>query len=108
MESQILAEFNRISGKNLRSQFYAALDTHSTRLFEIFRKKGGNQGRILDEILQQVNSKPSDVTFVRTAVLQGLPVLLGDDPEEFFRTCFDVDVDADFSEVDVGLLTILT
>ncbi|XP_057178886.1 uncharacterized protein LOC130555713 isoform X2 [Triplophysa rosa] len=102
-ENQIFAEFSRISGKNLRSEFYAALDTHSARLIEIFRKKGGNQGKTLHDILRQ----SSDVTCVRTAVLRGLPVLLGDDSEEFFRMCFDSDVDADFSGVDVGLLTVL-
>ncbi|XP_056313109.1 sterile alpha motif domain-containing protein 3 [Danio aesculapii] len=106
LESQIFAEFNRISGRNLRSEFYTALDTHSARLIEIFKKRGGNQGKKLDEILQQVFSKSSDVTVVRTAVLQGLPVLLGDESEDFFRMCFDVDVEADFSGVDVGLLTV--
>ncbi|KAK3521950.1 hypothetical protein QTP70_020057 [Hemibagrus guttatus] len=48
-----------------------------------------------------------DVTCVRTAVLHGLPVLLGDDSEQFFRICFDSDVDTDFSGIDVGLLTVL-
>ncbi|XP_055032097.1 sterile alpha motif domain-containing protein 3-like [Misgurnus anguillicaudatus] len=106
-ESQIFAEFHRISGKNLRSEFYAALDKHSARFLEIFRKKGGTQGRTLDEILRQVDLKSSDVSCVRTAVLYGLPVLLGDDSDEFFKTCFDSDVDADFSQIDVGLLTVL-
>nr|XP_055064498.1 uncharacterized protein LOC129446973 [Misgurnus anguillicaudatus]XP_055064499.1 uncharacterized protein LOC129446973 [Misgurnus anguillicaudatus] len=106
-ESQIFAEFNRISGKNLRSEFYAALDKHTARFLEIFRKKGGTQGRTLDEILRQVDLKSSDVSCVRTAVLHGLPVLLGDDSDEFFKTCFDSDVDADFSQIDVGLLTVL-
>ncbi|KAK3572454.1 hypothetical protein QTP86_032673, partial [Hemibagrus guttatus] len=106
-ESQIFAEFSLKSGKNLRSEFYAALDKHSTRLIEIFRGKGANQGRILDEMLRQVDSKLSDVTCVRTAVLHGLPVLLGDDSEQFFRMCFDSDVDADLSGIDVGLLTVL-
>ncbi|KAI5085115.1 hypothetical protein C0J45_1084, partial [Silurus meridionalis] len=101
------AEFNRISGKNLRSEFYEALDKHSTRLIEIFRKKGGNQGRMLDAIPCQVDLKSSDVTCVRTAVLHGLPILLGDDSVEFFRTCFDSDVNVDLSAVDVGLLTVL-
>ncbi|KAF7705581.1 hypothetical protein HF521_020867, partial [Silurus meridionalis] len=101
------AEFNRISGKNLRSEFYEALDKHSTRLIEIFRKKGGNQGRMLDAISCQVDLKSSDVTCVRTAVLHGLPILLGDDSVEFFRTCFDSDVNVDLSAVDVGLLTVL-
>lgn len=41
----------------------------------------------------------SDVTSVHTAVLRILPVLLGDDPEEFYRMCFvsNVNVSAFFN-----------
>lgn len=46
-------DFCRIQSHIWEKEFYTALDTHSG----LFRNKGGNQGRILDEILQQVNSK---------------------------------------------------
>ncbi|KAI5619993.1 hypothetical protein C0J50_20430, partial [Silurus asotus] len=49
----------------------------------------------------------SDVTCERTAVLHGLPILLRGDSVEFFRKCFDSDVNVDLSAVDVGLLTVL-
>ncbi|XP_070409014.1 uncharacterized protein [Nothobranchius furzeri] len=42
---------------------------------------------------------------VRSLVLRGLPVILGDDPSAFFKACFDTDgEDSLWSDVPVGIL----
>ncbi|RXN31607.1 sterile alpha motif domain-containing 3-like protein [Labeo rohita] len=71
-ESQVYYEFNRVVGKNLRESFFDALDHHSPNLMDIFRKKKG------------LTTEPTDV---RSLCLRGLPVILGDDPSAFFKTC---------------------
>ncbi|TWW71332.1 hypothetical protein D4764_17G0008150 [Takifugu flavidus] len=48
-----------------------------------------------------------DVTAMRTMVLRGLPVLLGDDPSDFYNTCFDCDSDETWAQVSVGVLTVV-
>ncbi|MEQ2189561.1 hypothetical protein GOODEAATRI_026522, partial [Goodea atripinnis] len=47
-----------------------------------------------------------DVKAMRTVVLRGLPVLLGDDPNDFYITCFDCDTDETWVQVSVGVLTV--
>ncbi|KAJ8352112.1 hypothetical protein SKAU_G00235880 [Synaphobranchus kaupii] len=48
----------------------------------------------------------TDVTGKRTAVLRGLPVILGDENTDFFKTCFDCD-DPDMSHTSIGILTVI-
>lgn len=45
---------------------------------------------------------------MRTIVLQGLPVLLGDDTAAFYNTCFDCDTDETWAHVSIGLLTVFS
>ncbi|TDH03318.1 hypothetical protein EPR50_G00161850 [Perca flavescens] len=52
--------------------------------------------------------KKPDVTAVRTLVLQGIPVLLGDDPSNFYNTSFDSDSDEAWDQVSVVLLTVIS
>ncbi|KAG7522629.1 hypothetical protein JOB18_027088 [Solea senegalensis] len=44
---------------------------------------------------------------MRTIVPGGLPVLFGDDPSEFYNTCFDCDTDETWAEVSVGLQAVV-
>ncbi|KAK7886515.1 hypothetical protein WMY93_026136 [Mugilogobius chulae] len=81
--NRVFLEFNRIVGRDLRQEFFGNLDHHSPRLIEIFRGKTGNVGRQLSLILKQY--KTSEPTQTRTSVLRGLPILLGDKPDDFFR-----------------------
>ncbi|KAK7903971.1 hypothetical protein WMY93_016578 [Mugilogobius chulae] len=99
---QICLEFKRIVGKDLQQEFYSALDTHTTRLLEIFRAKRGNVGEQLTQLLQQMQSM--DPTEKRTVALRGLPYLLGDNPTEFFKSSFDGD--ESFGQIDVGILLV--
>ncbi|XP_077089889.1 uncharacterized protein LOC143741417 [Siphateles boraxobius] len=79
-ERQVFAEFNRIATTNLNSDFFGAVDRYTSRFLAIFKSKKGSVGEKLAEIVQQIDSRKQDVTAVRTLVLQGISVLLGDDP----------------------------
>ncbi|GAA6083425.1 sterile alpha motif domain-containing protein 3-like isoform X1 [Tachysurus ichikawai] len=88
-ESQIIAEFNRITSKNLKQEFCSALDTHTSRFLEVFESKKGTAGKKRSEYLMQMKSANiTDVTAQWTTVLCGLAVLLGEDTTDFFKTCF--------------------
>ncbi|XP_056606334.1 uncharacterized protein LOC130424571 [Triplophysa dalaica] len=106
-ESQVLAEFSRISGKNLQSEFFQELDRFLQRFLEIFKAKGGDVGCKLKKILQQVDNNKSDTNGRRTAVLHGLPLLLGEDPTDFYNTCFDCDDEEGLSSISIGILTVI-
>ncbi|KAL3063709.1 hypothetical protein OYC64_000110 [Pagothenia borchgrevinki] len=95
-ESQIVAEFCRVSSKNLKIEFFKELYKYTPHFFNIFKSKGGSVGRKLVGYLQQVAPAGTDVNGKRTAVLRGLPVILGDENNDFFKTCFDCD-DLDIS-----------
>uniref|UniRef100_A0A667XLB0 Sterile alpha motif domain-containing protein 3-like n=1 Tax=Myripristis murdjan TaxID=586833 RepID=A0A667XLB0_9TELE len=57
-ENQVIfVEFSQFTGKNLKQEFYTALDLHTARFLEIFRSKGGAQGEILHEFLGQTGSR---------------------------------------------------
>ncbi|XP_026138046.1 uncharacterized protein LOC113115044 isoform X1 [Carassius auratus] len=105
--SQIMAEFNRISGKNLQAEFFQELDRFTPRFIDIFRAKGGDIGSKLKKILQQIENDKSNINAGRTAVLHGLPLLLGEDPSDFYKTCFDCDDNEDMSDVEIGILTVI-
>nr|XP_054598849.1 sterile alpha motif domain-containing protein 3-like [Nothobranchius furzeri] len=102
-ENQVCLEFSRVVGKSLRKEFYEALDHLCPRLMEIFKAKRGLTGQVLADLMRQ--TKASDVMEVRSLVLRGLPVILGDDPSAFFKACFDTDgEDSLWSDVPVGIL----
>ncbi|KAG8010355.1 hypothetical protein GBF38_014637, partial [Nibea albiflora] len=48
-----------------------------------------------------------DVKAKRTAVLRCLPVFLCDDGSDFFKVCFDSDATLDFTQVPVGVVTVI-
>ncbi|KAM9852577.1 LOW QUALITY PROTEIN: triple functional domain protein-like [Aulostomus maculatus] len=86
-ERQVFAEFNRIATTNLQNEYYDALDRYTSRLVTIFKSKKGSIEETLAEFVQQIGPGKLDVTALRTLVLRGLPVLLGDDPSNFYHTC---------------------
>ncbi|KAI9527658.1 hypothetical protein NQZ68_028881 [Dissostichus eleginoides] len=104
--SAIVAEFCHVSSKNLKIEFLKELDKYTPRFFDIFKSKGGSVGRKLEGYLQQVAPAGTDVNGKRTAVLRGLPVILGDENNDFFKTCFDCD-DLDISNSSIGILTVI-
>ncbi|MEQ2192627.1 hypothetical protein XENOCAPTIV_014639 [Xenoophorus captivus] len=95
-------EFNRIVGKNLKQEIYESIDRHSPRLIEIFQSKRGNVGQMLTQLSQQ--TKTAEPTAIRTLVLTGLPLILGDNPSDFYKQGFDSDDDDSFRNIDIGIL----
>ncbi|XP_077951889.1 uncharacterized protein LOC120812058 isoform X3 [Gasterosteus aculeatus] len=101
---EVFMEFSRIVGKNLKTEFYESIDRHSPRLLELFGSKRGNVGQLLTHILQQTNT--TEPTAIRTQVLRGLPIILGDNPTDFFKAGFESDDDDSFRDPDIGILLI--
>ncbi|KAG7481543.1 hypothetical protein MATL_G00068030 [Megalops atlanticus] len=106
-ERQVFAEFNRIATTNLQNYFFDAVDRYTLCFVTIFKSKKGRVGETLAEFVQQIDSGKPDVTAMRTLVLRGLPVLLGDDPSNFYNTCFASDSDEAWAQVSVGVLTVI-
>uniref|UniRef100_G3NY77 Uncharacterized protein n=1 Tax=Gasterosteus aculeatus TaxID=69293 RepID=G3NY77_GASAC len=96
------AEFNRIATTNLQNDVFDALYPYTSRFLK--SKKGG-VGETMSELVQQIDSRKSDVTAMHTLVLRGLSVLLGDDPSNLYHTCFDCDHDDAWASV--GVLTVI-
>uniref|UniRef100_A0A8C1WS16 Uncharacterized protein n=1 Tax=Cyprinus carpio TaxID=7962 RepID=A0A8C1WS16_CYPCA len=53
LESQICAEFHRVTNVNLKNCFFAQLDQHTPRLQSLFRKKASRTGKA-SELLDQL------------------------------------------------------
>ncbi|XP_048022912.1 uncharacterized protein LOC125253148 isoform X2 [Megalobrama amblycephala] len=53
------------------------------------------------------NGQKSNVNARRTAVLHGLPLLLGEDPTDFYKTCFDCDSNEDMLDTAIGIMTVI-
>ncbi|ROL45333.1 hypothetical protein DPX16_23761 [Anabarilius grahami] len=103
-KGEVYQEFNRVVGKNLKQEFYGSLDRHCPQLIQIFRSKRGLAGQILSDLLQQ--AKTSDLVDMRFVAMRGLPVLIGDDPTEFFKACFASDDGDSYQHVPVGILSL--
>lgn len=54
---QVSCEFNRVVGKNLKENFFDALDHFSRSLMDLFRKKKGLTGQLLAELLHQIKMR---------------------------------------------------
>ncbi|KAK1883157.1 NADH-ubiquinone oxidoreductase chain 3, partial [Dissostichus eleginoides] len=100
----VCMEFNRIVGKNLKLEFFESMDRHSPRLIEIFRSKRGNVGQLLTQLSQHTQTK--EPTDMRTLVLRGLPIILGDNPTDFYKVGFDTDDEDSFRDIDIGILLV--
>uniref|UniRef100_A0A667ZMR4 PB1 domain-containing protein n=1 Tax=Myripristis murdjan TaxID=586833 RepID=A0A667ZMR4_9TELE len=53
IESQICAEFHRISNVNLKNCFFAELDQHTPRFLSLFRKRAARTGKVA-EVLSEI------------------------------------------------------
>ncbi|XP_054860019.1 uncharacterized protein LOC111562941 [Amphiprion ocellaris] len=104
----VFAEFYRVTSKNLKKDFYEALDHHTTHLIDLFKSRKGVVGQSLGHLFQPINSQTNDITTTRTVVLQCLPLYLGDNSSEFFLSCSDSDTADDFTQVPVGVLNVMT
>ncbi|KAK0142163.1 hypothetical protein N1851_020146 [Merluccius polli] len=109
VESQICAEFRRITNINLKNHFYAELDQHAPRLQSLFRKKAARTGKVA-EVLDQLFSaydlqEQVDIHVKRAVVLRALPAYLHDDDSRFLKLWDASESDeTSISDIPVGLL----
>nr|XP_023657687.1 uncharacterized protein LOC111838687 isoform X2 [Paramormyrops kingsleyae]XP_023657688.1 uncharacterized protein LOC111838687 isoform X2 [Paramormyrops kingsleyae]XP_023657689.1 uncharacterized protein LOC111838687 isoform X2 [Paramormyrops kingsleyae]XP_023657691.1 uncharacterized protein LOC111838687 isoform X2 [Paramormyrops kingsleyae] len=112
MESELYAEFQRITNQNLPNTFYAELDRHLPRLMTLFRQKASKTGKTADalaEILRIHDEQEiHDIHTKRTTVLHALPVYLREDVSGFFRTCTDEADELELDGVEVALFTVIS
>ncbi|XP_060926459.1 uncharacterized protein LOC133000530 [Limanda limanda] len=107
-ERQVFAEFNRIASKNLEGDFFEALDQYTSSSKFQNKTKKGTVGRKLSELMQHMSWMTPDVTVLRSVVLKGIPILLGDASSEFFKTCSDTARDEALECITVGVLTVVS
>ncbi|XP_039621640.1 uncharacterized protein LOC120537072 [Polypterus senegalus] len=109
IESEVYAEFQRITNQNLRNIFYAELDRHIPRLMTLFRQKASKTGKIADSLagILKVHDEQElhDIHTKRTTVLHALPVFLREDWSGFLRTCKDID-EAELVNAPMALITL--
>ncbi|KAI9517868.1 hypothetical protein NQZ68_001037 [Dissostichus eleginoides] len=98
----------QVPTRNLEADFFEALDQHTPRFIQLFKSKKGSVGQKLTELMQSINWPTPDVTDQRSVVLKGIPIVLGDDSKDFFKTCFDTTRDEALSSVTVGVLTVFS
>ncbi|KAL6474683.1 hypothetical protein MHYP_G00157230 [Metynnis hypsauchen] len=80
----INAEFKRITTMPLQSKFLSQLDVHSKKLMKLFKKRGGQIGRRLENIVAPM-VEDDDVDLGRECVIKALCVYLNEDPENLLR-----------------------
>ncbi|XP_041960991.1 uncharacterized protein LOC121719429 isoform X2 [Alosa sapidissima] len=112
IESELYAEFQRITNQNLPNTFYSELDRHLPRLMTLFRQKASKTGKtadVLTEILKIHDEQEiHDIFTKRTTALRALPVYLREDVSDFFRTCTDESDEPELDGIAVGLLTVIS
>ncbi|KAJ8396469.1 hypothetical protein AAFF_G00017750 [Aldrovandia affinis] len=64
----VYLEFNRVVGKNLKQEFYEALDRHCPQIMEIFRVKRGLTGQLLADLLRQTKDVDDEDSYSHVPV----------------------------------------
>ncbi|XP_062257564.1 uncharacterized protein LOC133966602 [Platichthys flesus] len=82
--NEINAEFKRITTMPLQSRFISQVDVLSDKLLKLFGKRGGQLGKLLQGILQNI-TQDDDVDVGRECFLKGLCVYLNEDPVNLVR-----------------------
>ncbi|XP_062341549.1 uncharacterized protein LOC134039601 [Osmerus eperlanus] len=112
MESEVYAEFQRITNQNLPNTFYTELDRHLPRLMTLFRQKASKTGKTADALAEMFKVHDAqelhDIHTTRTTVLHALPVYLREEVSGFFRTCTEESVEPEFGGVALALLTVIS
>uniref|UniRef100_G3PEE4 Uncharacterized protein n=1 Tax=Gasterosteus aculeatus TaxID=69293 RepID=G3PEE4_GASAC len=100
----VFMECSRIVGKNLKTEFYESIDRHSPRLLELFGSKRGNVGQT--NIIICFSFELSNLLLQSQLSVRGLPIILGDNPTDFFKAGFVRIDDDSFRDPDIGILLI--
>ncbi|KAL6483860.1 hypothetical protein MHYP_G00087320 [Metynnis hypsauchen] len=109
LEEQICEEFFRVTNKDLLETFRAAIDKYTTKLLRLYRARKGAFGHDMEDLLRNLDEKTSDIVAHRkSAVLEGLPLFLREDPTKLFKKCLGTDPeDGQTKGVSVGVLVVL-
>ncbi|KAK5930693.1 hypothetical protein CgunFtcFv8_026911 [Champsocephalus gunnari] len=83
-DSEVNAEFTRITTVPLLPTFMSQLDRHSSQLMKVFKKKGGTAGRNLGLIMAAMDKDPT-VETRRDCVLKALCVYMNESSESFIN-----------------------
>uniref|UniRef100_A0AAV2KAG7 Uncharacterized protein n=1 Tax=Knipowitschia caucasica TaxID=637954 RepID=A0AAV2KAG7_KNICA len=80
---EINAEFKRLTTIPLQSRFLSQLDIFSNKLLALFKKRGGQIGKKLQELMKSMTDEYSDeaVDAGRECILKALCVYLNEDPD---------------------------
>ncbi|XP_076732440.1 uncharacterized protein LOC143413388 [Maylandia zebra] len=82
-ENQIKEEFKRITTIHLERTFLSRLDRYTTKLLEIFRRKGGTAGTKIKPMLDSLNKHHVDGR--RDIIIRCLVEYLGESGEELIK-----------------------
>ncbi|XP_054588697.1 uncharacterized protein [Nothobranchius furzeri] len=112
IDSQICAEFHRITNVNLRNQFYSELDNLTPRLLILLRQKAARTGKTSEALSGMLKlydkQQEQDADIRRTLVLHGLPIYLREEEPQFFKVWnIEESPEPDISNTTVGILTIV-
>ncbi|XP_041804801.1 uncharacterized protein LOC121614792 [Chelmon rostratus] len=91
-ETQIKEEFKRITTIHLERTFLSKLDRHTTKLVEIFRKKGGIAGMKIRPMLNSLSEQ--HVEGRRDIIIRCLVEFLGESAEELIKDYQNVSQEA--------------
>ncbi|RXN24544.1 sterile alpha motif domain-containing 3-like protein [Labeo rohita] len=91
-ELEIKEEFKRITTIHLEPTFLSRLDRYTTKLLEIFRRKGGTAGTKIKPMLDSLNEHHVDGR--RDIIIRCLVEYLGESGEELIKDYQDVSQEA--------------
>ncbi|CAI5669380.1 unnamed protein product [Oreochromis niloticus] len=91
-ENQIKEEFKRITTIHLERTFLSRLDGYTTKLLEIFRRKGGTAGTKIKPMLDSPNKHHVDGR--RDIIIRCLVEYLGESGEELIKDHQDISQEA--------------
>ncbi|KAE8278161.1 hypothetical protein D5F01_LYC23749 [Larimichthys crocea] len=117
MQSQVFAEFHRITNVNLRNQFYCELDQYTPKLAALYRQKSSRTGKGAEALREMLRiydleiticniTEEHDINMRRTLALRALPVYLREDDTEFFKTCNGED-EVEITDTQLALLSVV-
>uniref|UniRef100_A0A0F8AUA9 Sterile alpha motif domain-containing protein 3 n=1 Tax=Larimichthys crocea TaxID=215358 RepID=A0A0F8AUA9_LARCR len=110
MQSQVFAEFHRITNVNLRNQFYCELDRYTPKLAALYRQKSSRTGKGAEALREMLRiydlEEEHDINMRRTLALRALPVYLREDDTEFFKTCNGED-EVEITDTQLALLSVV-
>ncbi|KAJ8414519.1 hypothetical protein AAFF_G00037210 [Aldrovandia affinis] len=104
-QSEVNAEFLRLTTKPLQSKFMAQLDHFSDKLIQILKSKGGVKGQRIKAVLA-IKDSCDDIDTKRECILKSLVIYLNEDPDSFFKEYLDSA--AEDAERDIKVMGIYT